>query len=273
MAQLRQFIDTYGTSQTYRLNLNDEQKQADIASLRELFWARSLIRANTGIPKFIGAIGINYRKRGFNVDVLTSAADIEFLSEPINDQAELIKVRDAYAYKSFQLATRAGDAMSKDLYMNTFDSVANAVTTINSLRTFIGGQSQLAGVAKVLVDELGRDAQEENLLMNGKFAEMRRSYQARWYTGLKDDEVKALKARGVAVMGGNAGATPGTGGPVAFNGAADATTFVGVVNKTMRVSQTYLSNYDRAQKILAAVAQFVNSSDSGKAEQGNAGSL
>ena len=241
---------TFGSDQQYRLNMNDAQRSEVIADFQKLMWKRSLLRANTGIPGLIGAIGVNYKKKSFNRDVLTAGVDLEILSEPITDQNELAKVRDAIVYKMFQLETRTQDATALATYEKTFNSLTNAVSTINSLRTFFEAKIQLADVSKIVLKELAYDAQEEYLLATGKFSEMRRVYQARWYTGKTDDEIKQIRAEAAVAMGTS---TQVSSGPQALNGQIGTANMTSIWNLAYSQMRLYASKYERGMQIKAAL--------------------
>ncbi len=177
------FIDAYGTSQTGRFfDHNDIDKDATLKQIDEAMWSRDYLRATTGVQ--VGALGVDYKKRLLNVDIIFAKNEPNFTSEYIFDQEILVKQRDLImtALKTYD---RRDDSV--------FASDISLLTRVLSGITFAMGKAQLAQVHVAMLKMMYADIVSElNVAQNG-LSGAREQYQLRWYKSTEDQ--KAVKDR------------------------------------------------------------------------------
>lgn len=148
---INSFIQSYGKSQRYRDQVNDQGLKDTIQRLEEAFWTRSFFRAAYGLP--LGTFKINWKKRWFNFDWLNKN-QIDFQGAT-TDQADMVTQYDN--------AINALAAISKKNGRD-IDGEVSISSRIASTLTWLAGSTQTAYVNTVVLTLVAADIKEEMML-------------------------------------------------------------------------------------------------------------
>lgn len=175
---VQNFIKTYGTTERYRKISGAEatERENDAKRIVQGFWTRSYLRAVYGMP--IGAIGINYDKNWFHLDVVLNRTLQSFYEEPVWDQAELVRVAQNY-----RNALKIVDERSQRI----LDGNLSYIAAGRNLITWLAGHRNLAKAQEMILKTLAADMYEERLIMEADgLAQMKQRYRARYASTQED---------------------------------------------------------------------------------------
>jgi len=247
LALLHQYVENFGKDQKYRLNTTKEQRAEILKELENAFWSRSLLRALYGAK--LGAFAIEFKTSKFNLETVFSDNQIQFHSqvvraqEKINEQRRMIMI-------ALQVMDKRDD---KILAAETsfFNRILSGIT-------FIRGEAQLAQVNVEVLKLLYADMAEEGVLSNEGYHGMRRHYQTRYYTGISQVDVDAIKARAKDWRESNT---------------VDLDTIRGTFTVTAQELKKYIVNVDQANKKRAIIDAFSTGSETIDGYEKNADEL
>lgn len=175
---VQNFIKTYGTTERYRSISGAEatERENDAKRIVQAFWTRSYLRAVYGMP--IGAIGINYDKNWFQLDVVLNRTLQSFYEEPVWDETELVRVAQNY-----RNALKIVDDRSQRILDGNLSWVASG----RNLITWLAGHRNLAKAQHMILNVLAADMYEERLIMQADgLAQMKQRYRARYASTQED---------------------------------------------------------------------------------------
>lgn len=187
LEQLRSSIRAFGTSQTYRFQLNKDGRDRNLAALYEIFWARDYLRALFGNGAKLGAIGVDYTKQKAHWDFFASSNRMQFIDQWITAPGRLTEMQDSLA-----VALKTQESRSKEVFGDGVDMLSRIMSGV----TFVRGQSQLASVNTVILTLLKRDIEHEiELQYAGATQKMQSIYQKTYYGAENSAQEKATFAR------------------------------------------------------------------------------
>jgi len=200
------FIDTYGREQRYRsLSEADKAKRGEDAKfLVEAFFTRSWIRTIYGMP--IGAIGLDYSRSPFHIEVITkSTKSLALFHEEVMWKERQFILQE----QNYRDALRRVKVRSQDVdFSNIMDGDLGFVATAENILTWLGGQRNLAKSLEMVLFLLAADTYEERLIQRaGGLDKMKGRFRARYASTPADKEFYTKIAneydpRGNAVQGG-----------------------------------------------------------------------
>lgn len=174
---VQEFITKYGTTERWR-SLNAAaiaQRDLDWKQMVDGLWLRSYIRANFTVP--LGAIGINYKKRAFKIDMFTVSTEAlsKFREEVCWSDREQLDVEDDLRY-----ALATADARTVRILDN---GDASFIDKANSFFTWVGGKRNLADAQQMILRLLAADLYEDRLITKPNGADaIIEQYRNRYYS-------------------------------------------------------------------------------------------
>ena len=175
---LETFIDTFGTSQSYRTSSDEDGQKQAAEALSDAFWARFYIRATYGIK--IGSIQVIYQKRIFNLDYLISSMKIGALNV----------WNSSHLQDALHLATEA---------QATYQYPEGGLS-LRSINNWITGSTAAEDAKKFIVDLIRTDLEQELTLgKSGGLKEVRASYRKLYF--VSDEQKNIFQKKATLVFG------------------------------------------------------------------------
>lgn len=198
MEQLRSSIRAFGSTQTYRFQLNKEGRDRNLQALAEIFWARDYLRALYGNAAKLGAIGVDYSKQKAHWDFFASSNKMMLIDQPIVAPGRLTEMQDSIA-----TVLKTQESRNKQVFGEGVDMLSRIMSGV----TFIKGESQLASINTAILTLMKRDIEHEiELQYAGATARMQKIYQNTYYGA----EGSAQEKRTMGLEDSYADATSGT---------------------------------------------------------------
>lgn len=245
--QLQAVLKTFGTSQRYRLQLNKEGKDQNLSDLEGLFWARSYMRAVYGIK--LGAIAIDYKKRGLNIDFFSSSNRINFVGDFVKRDSDLREYQDAIINALVTQTSRSKEVLASETAM---------LDRINAAITFVKGEVALNEINVAVLKLLAADISEERMLGQvGGSKLMRQQYKNRFY---KSDEIKAQLIQKEDALLGKSDASDVDADMMT----ADGRTLRGAFQNTSLALDGVIDSIDAARQKLAGIEKLRSMSTTAK---------
>lgn len=151
----RQVIQSFGVSQTYRFDSEDNTlaKDMNMKTISEIFWARDYLRAWMGIQ--LGTFGINYKIQKFEWNFFSDSNKVPWLGQFFRKNADLTKM-----HKGITEALRVQKSRNQEVLGKGVDFVDR----IFSLGNMIAGQAQLSEINVMVLELIKRDIEMEMML-------------------------------------------------------------------------------------------------------------
>jgi hypothetical protein len=151
-------LTNFGTSERMRM-LNDKDiaaRKKDYERLAEVFWARSYLRQQYGIP--LGTIGAEYKKRFMSIEEFLSNPSkfVDLSKVPYRSKKDLLRAEESYRNSAAVIEKKAA---------SVFDGNFSLLARANSLLTKATGWGPMAESSEMVLRLLAADAAEELMLM------------------------------------------------------------------------------------------------------------
>lgn len=205
--QIKRFIELYGSTERYRGQNGRNQNAAGFRNMMkdivEVFWVRSFMRAEYGIP--MGVIGISYNKMIFGLDGYLSATELTFKSDRITRQADIAEIeqnlRNALNFTDMRAraVTAGGRAAqaemafgantkidTQDLSEQILQGNVGFLGKASSFMTWVFGNRALANANLQILRLLAADLYEEQKMIKGDLRAVNESYARRYFSNPDD---------------------------------------------------------------------------------------
>lgn len=199
---LETYIDVFGTSERYRTSYDPVGMQKAAEALKEVFWARSYIRAVYGIK--IGSLPVLYQKHIFNLDYYLSS----------------VSIGPAAIYAESKLVEAANTATEALATLHDIDATPFSAS-LKHIQTWITGSTRAINAKRFIITLVWQDLDEElELGKYGGLKKIRASYRERYYQTPKEKNDTKKKERHIF---------PDTDDPEADLDVVDQSTLRGVI--------------------------------------------
>lgn len=174
LGDLRQLRKTFGSSQTYRFQLNKQGREVNLERLADIFLARNYLRAVYGTQ--LGVIAINWEGMIANLDVIFRGNESilsQFYGEFVRGETELMEQQNNIknTYVTAQMRNE-----------EVFGSGVDLLDRVMSAYTFVVGQVQLAAINAYILDLMLKDVEFEFMLTKpGGLKQVREEYRKLYY--------------------------------------------------------------------------------------------
>jgi hypothetical protein len=155
---IKTLIASHGSSEKYRIATDDQGLQDGLKRLEAIFFARSFLRYRFGSP--IGAIGINYTKKTFNLDYFTAENQVEFLNMSLWNEADKIAVANYITESLRTQKGRSATVFGGEFKLDIKDILSRVSTAINTLK----GQYAWSFVNGAVLELLKADIVEDLMM-------------------------------------------------------------------------------------------------------------
>lgn len=189
LINLNSALLSYGKA--YRSNQDESGMKESLKMIEQIFFARSVIRAQYGLP--LGAPMLNYELRSFNWDFVSSSNKLTFLS--LNNTRTDLQFD---MHNRLATALKTQEARTKEV----FGSETGLSSRITSAITFLKGERALAGLNIIMIKLLLADLEEEMKINTpGGRRELRSMIQVRYYNTKENEAYFKNLGRELTGMG------------------------------------------------------------------------
>lgn len=237
---LNSAIESYGKA--YRMNMDEQGKSSALNSIEQIFFARSILRAQYGIA--LGTPKINYNLKTFNWDFFSAGNELTFSELGVTASKDQIDLHNSLA-----TALHTQEARIKEVFGNN----NNVFSRVTSAITYLKGEKARVGLNVIMLKLLMSDLEEEmKLTQPGGRRALRGMIQARYYS-TKENEAY-FKQLGKNISGAKA-----KNDAWADNGQVGVETLPQIYNLLVNFLKGYQSKLTQAQGIEAALAEMGSS--------------
>lgn len=238
-----QSIQSFGTQQIYRFDTesNSAAKEVNLRNLAEIFWARDLLRAWTGIQ--LGTFGIDYEIKKFEWNFFSDSNQVPWVGQFFTRNSQLTAM-DKFIGEALRV--------QKSRDQEIFGKGVDLVDRVFSFGNLVAGQAQLSELNVLVLTLIQRDIEAETLLTKpGGRREMVELYRDRYYKN--GEATKEVKSRAKAYK---AYALGGGDGQFSDIGALEEGTISGAFSVAYEGLNIIVSKIDQAKRNLEAIYEM-----------------